>query len=370
MASSPESNVIAAATGLELRSRFDPSEADPGGCVQCLFSDDISLTLRGLRKEAIDSHGTRLIVHECPVLSPVAPFHNELLNALAGSADLLWPQWYGGSLPLEKGTDPGNTEIADRLATRQMLRANHRINAAWLRAAIASCRRGRIPIVPWLPPAVQAAQLSLALAESVLMVAVVVRETAPPSGSLFGFSRSLEWLGRQTGARVFAILPMALSARSELDGISSRAWHGPSSCLTEAVDVVASSPERTHLVSPFVGRPHPASPGEQALAKALLRDPRLQSLFRFNEPIITCFDNRYLVDLVWPNGRVIVEVDGYGCHSDQSAFNADRHRDYELLVSGYLVLRLPHEFVVEDTELAVERVRDVVNFRRQHPFVE
>ena len=48
----------------------------------------------------------------------------------------------------------------------------------------------------------------------------------------------------------------------------------------------------------------------------------------------------------------------------EERFSCDRRRDYELIVSGYLVIRLPQDEVVEDVELAVEKIRDVVLFRR------
>jgi very-short-patch-repair endonuclease len=126
--------------------------------------------------------------------------------------------------------------------------------------------------------------------------------------------------------------------------------------------------ERKHLVSPILNRPHPASPGEQLLARHLARDHQLGRLFQFNQRLETIFSNRYLVDLVWADGRVVVEVDGYGWHSAPSAFHTDRQRDYELTVSGYLVLRLPHDLVMEDPERACDRIRDFVKFRRQNPF--
>ena len=45
---------------------------------------------------------------------------------------------------------------------------------------------------------------------------------------------------------------------------------------------------------------------------------------------------------------------------------ADRHRDFELLVSGYAVLRLSNEEVLTDTARAVAKIRKVVSIR-QHP---
>jgi very-short-patch-repair endonuclease len=61
---------------------------------------------------------------------------------------------------------------------------------------------------------------------------------------------------------------------------------------------------------------------------------------------------------------VIVEVDGYEHHSNRFAFSNDRRRDYELTVSDYLVLRLPHDEVIQDVGIAIEKIRDLVQFRR------
>jgi very-short-patch-repair endonuclease len=117
-------------------------------------------------------------------------------------------------------------------------------------------------------------------------------------------------------------------------------------------------------VWPVIGHPHPYSPGEQLLARRLTEDLMLGGLFQFNVPVRTRFDSRFLVDLLWPEGRVVVEVDGYEHHSNRIAFGNDRRRDYELTVSDYLVLRLPHDEVIQDVEITLEKIRDLVQFRR------
>jgi very-short-patch-repair endonuclease len=129
-------------------------------------------------------------------------------------------------------------------------------------------------------------------------------------------------------------------------------------------------PEATHRVWPVQGRPHPYSPGEQLLARKLGDEPTLGPLFTFNQRVRTRFENDFLVDLVWPAGKVVVEVDGYEHHGNRYAFSLDRRRDYELTVSGYLVLRLPHDEVMADIELAIEKIRDVVRLREVHPPTE
>jgi hypothetical protein len=47
----------------------------------------------------------------------------------------------------------------------------------------------------------------------------------------------------------------------------------------------------------------------------------------------------YEVDLVWPEQRVIVEVDGYEFHGTRKAFDRDRSRDSALATAGHHVLR-------------------------------
>jgi very-short-patch-repair endonuclease len=68
---------------------------------------------------------------------------------------------------------------------------------------------------------------------------------------------------------------------------------------------------------------------------------------------------------LWPEGAVVVELDGYPDHSARDAFERDRHRDYELLMSGYQVLRITNDEVTRDLEAAVGKIRDVVNWRKQ-----
>ncbi|HET7047649.1 MAG TPA: DUF559 domain-containing protein, partial [Solirubrobacteraceae bacterium] len=55
----------------------------------------------------------------------------------------------------------------------------------------------------------------------------------------------------------------------------------------------------------------------------------------FNEPVLG-----YVVDVVWPDQRLIVEVDGYAYHSHRAAFERDRRRDQQLIAAGYRVIRI------------------------------
>jgi very-short-patch-repair endonuclease len=117
-------------------------------------------------------------------------------------------------------------------------------------------------------------------------------------------------------------------------------------------------------LAPWRGAPHPLSEIERRLAAMLHEDVELASLFRFNWYVDTVRGSRPKVDLVWTDGRLVVELDGYPDHTTRRAFIGDRHRDYELALSGYTVLRLANDEVVRDFGRAVEKIRDLVRLRR------
>lgn len=93
-------------------------------------------------------------------------------------------------------------------------------------------------------------------------------------------------------------------------------------------------------------------------------DAELASLFDFNLCVETIHGSRPKVDLLWREGRLVVEIDGYGSHGNRAAFMYDRHRDYELILSGYTVLRLANDEIAQDIEKAVEKIRDLVRLCR------
>jgi very-short-patch-repair endonuclease len=311
----------------------------------------------------------RLASHRCRTIPPLDVLLGQLVGSLAEAAKLLWPDWYDGSLGSSAAATVTEACVSELLATRRILESRRSVNAAWLKGAAAACRLGREPQLPGFSLSTQAEQLALALTEHELVLAVCVDKPDHPPDRLPGLARALEWLARETGASVLALLPAELETRRELDPVTFGAvrWPPPDSVAPASEPALEES---KHVLCPILGRPHPGSPGEQLLARRLARDAELGPLFGFNQRVATVFGDRYLVDLVWPAGRVVVEIDSHGFHTTRSVFNSDRQRDYELLLSGYLVLRLPHDLVVQDADLALARIRDVVDFRRGHPFGE
>ena len=69
---------------------------------------------------------------------------------------------------------------------------------------------------------------------------------------------------------------------------------------------------------------------------------------------------RYIADLLAPEVRLVVEVDG-GYHADRA--EADARRDRALQRAGYTVLRVEATAVLHDLPAVLERIRAAIGSR-------
>jgi very-short-patch-repair endonuclease len=76
------------------------------------------------------------------------------------------------------------------------------------------------------------------------------------------------------------------------------------------------------------------------------------------EPEINVRVERFLVDFLWREQRLVVEVDGERYHRGEVARLADLQRDARLGALGFEVLRLGYWEIVNDPEGVVARVRE------------
>ena len=63
------------------------------------------------------------------------------------------------------------------------------------------------------------------------------------------------------------------------------------------------------------------------------------------------------VDCLWPDTRVVVELDGFAGHGTRVAFREDRARDRKLRVAGYGVTRIAPEQLDDEPEAIAADLR-------------
>ena len=344
--------------GHELNAQQDPAQHQPPRIITCIVPHDCE-------------HGRVLRL---------------LVDQLAQAALYLWPEWYGGMASLAGKADDNESESVLREVNEfRVHNAALRIDHSWFREAMHFCLAGQPPMTKKHGLTTQVRQLANCLRSSDLCILVVAMEINEAVGALLSLAKGCEWLAKEADAKVLLVVPAGTETTTDLSAIpffDASEFHAADKALPRAEREQVSAPseraqsdrstncsstgpcEQKFLVQPLIGRPHPGSPGEQILAAALAKDAELSGLFQFNLPVQTTRGTRYLVDLVWVAGRVVVEVDGFRHHSSRLSFTSDRRRDYELLISDFVVLRLPHDDVVNDPAIAVEKIRDVVRWKK------
>jgi very-short-patch-repair endonuclease len=340
-----------------------------GGEVQTFLCTDVIEAISQLELcEVCSSSDWKMVVQTWEKLPEHEVVLEDILHVLARVTLAIWPMWYGQEVAFCSWEESTLEEdLLNRFKLRELQATRQDVCPPWLRAAVSACQAGKLPVFQLFSKSVQVSQLALAISSSELVIVLALCDRTPLQYRLLSLAKASTWLAQETKARVVVLIPAELAKQQELDSI----LYGAISFPISAQQTVArpTEEESKHVIWPIRGKPHPFSPGEQLLAKKLLQDTELASLFFFNQNVETSHGKRYLVDLLWLGGKVVVEVDGYRNHGNSFAFVEDRHRDYELLISGYVVLRLPHDEVVNDVEIVVEKIRDVVRFRRSQQLI-
>jgi hypothetical protein len=254
-----------------------------------------------------------------------------ILDDLADLAASQWPDWDG----------PESPKLSSRLLP------------AWRGAATRFASAGRRPRFPRLARETEFANLLSVLPALVLLGEVdsVRSERAAP------IIAALEWCCRH-GAAVVALLGEEPAPEAPWDRL-----------LYDAVVVEPSplEPAARRLILPSSDIASRGSAIERRMREALRAAPDLADLFEDEVTLqLGALGPKPRVDLLWRDGKVVVELDGAE-HERDPNYGADRHRDYELLVAGYPVLRLTNAEVKLDLSRSLEKVRRVVNLRRGRP---
>jgi hypothetical protein len=294
-----------------------------------------TLTLIGLRQDQLSeilshtSFAPRILRLDFTGVTTTALAIDRILNDLADLATALWPDW---------GESPQQSS--------QFL-------PGWRRAAMRFASSGRRPRFRRLARETEIVHLLSLFPELVLLgeVDFLRCERAAP------IIAALDWC-RRYGAAIVALLAEQPTSSTPWDLLL------PSVVIVEQ-SAVESAARR--LIWPSSAMASRGSAIERRMREALRAAPDLTGLFE--DEVTVQLDALGLtprVDLLWREGKVVVELDGAE-HERDPNYGADRHRDYELLLAGYLVLRLTNAEVELDLGRSLEKVRRVVNMRRGRP---
>lgn len=381
------------------------------GRVQTVFASDVSRlrawVLDELREGDVVPSVVSVTWDEAPGL------RNELdavIEAMAQAALSIWPRWYSSPIARFEASTEANPSL-ERVVSyaRQQSLA---FSETWTQRVWERCAKNKLPIAKRVVAAEQVRQLALAIDPHHLVLVVSVLRAETKKGRLQTLARAVEWMAAQTRAPLVFLAPAEWRDRAELDAVNFDAIDGDSlgihSFMTAAepdlrVDATARddltpasadesgvilSPSRegdassapvadvpVHalvqagvaaiqcktgvVVEPIYGKPHPLSTVEQHLAKHLAADDELKALFWWNHPM-QVLGSGCKVDLLWQAGGLVIEVDGPD-HLVANKYNADRRRDYVLLLEGYTTLRITNDAVNYDVGVVIEQIRKVVH---------
>jgi hypothetical protein len=291
------------------------------GMAQSQLGEVLSRTSSALQMLRLDLFG----------VATAANAIDRILNDLADLAAALWPDWDGSECPKPF---PG------------ML-------PAWRLAATRFTSSGRRPRFPRLAREMEFPLLLSALPGIVLLAEVdaLRSERAAP------IIAALDWC-RRHGAAVVALLGEQPVPEPPWDLLLYDAIIvGPPPIEPAARRLILSSSDIASSGSAI----------ERRMREALQATPDLAGLFEHEVTLqLGALGPTPRVDLLWRGGKVVLELDGPE-HERDPNYGADRHRDYELLVAGYLVLRLTNAEIQLDLSRSLEKVRRVVNLRRRLP---
>ena len=342
----------------------------PAGTVKCFLGAGFEGVRRLLESETPDFRRPILLLKRVDSIPTASQLIQDVLHTMATAARNLWPVWF-------TDVDFGlGISAADRAAVRsrasQLAEQVPGLSAIWVRRAVLKAMEGQPPLLRNFPRATQLHQTRLAISRKGLVLVMALSPTGQRDGSLLSLANAVLWLARNAKLAVAVLLPAEMSEHPALAHI----LYDPIICASLSAN--SSEPTAGHEVCAVdetistakiwlwlgEGRTHPSSAGEAKLAAALRADTELARLFSANQAVETAYNNRPIVDLFWRQGRVVVEIDGPD-HRQPQKYAADRRRDFELLVSGYSVLRVLNEEVMTDTAKVLAQIREVVRYCRR-----
>ncbi len=306
----------------------------------------------------------RVLFLKFPSANTTDSIVEKIIAVLAETALRLWPIWFDNVSFGQAANDKAGRQAAAEIV-RGSAPALPGLMLPWALKATQLALAGRLPRVRKTNPTTELTQLSLAIGRTGLILLFDCDDIRSDERNQHAAISALEWIAVHGDAAVIALFSELPPFVPPFDRILYGALRVGPTDLPGAPLAGEPAHRDEPWIAPWRGKPHPLSDVELRMFNALGKDPALAPLFTFNTLIDTVHGSKPKVDLLWKQGRLVIELDGYGSHGNRTAFIGDRQRDYELLLSGYIVLRLVNEEVQQDLELALEKIRSVVRIQKR-----
>lgn len=317
------------------------------------------------RLDRVEDCEQRVLFLKFPSADTADGIVERIIAILAETALRLWPIWFD-NVSFDQMTNDKVGRHAAAEAIRSAAPGVAGLLLPWALKAIQLALSGRVPRVRKTNAATELTQLSLTISRTGLVLLFDCDDVRADERNQLAAICTLEWIAEHGDAAVIALFSELPPFVPPFDRILYGALRVGQTDLANTHPPDETVRKNAPWIAPWRGKPHPLSDTELRLYNALGRDDELSSLFTFNTLIETVGGTKPKVDLLWQDGRLVVELDGYGSHGNRSAFFDDRRRDYELIRSGYIVLRLVNEEIEQDLELAMEKIRSIVRLRQPY----
>jgi hypothetical protein len=93
--------------------------------------------------------------------------------------------------------------------------------------------------------------------------------------------------------------------------------------------------------------------------------PAFCKQFGLPEPTLSTDVAGYEADALFPDERIVIELDSWDFHGDKDAFETDRDKDVDRLVAGYVTVRITWERIEHRSAREAARLHELVRQRRE-----
>ena len=155
----------------------------------------------------------------------------------------------------------------------------------------------------------------------------------------------------------------AQATRSELADLFGEA-RGQRLLSDAALDAALSRAPANHPGAAAIRKLQRDDPGSTyTRSRAERRIRRLMREGELPQPLVGASLNGCTVDFLWPDHRLILEVDGHDTHGDRLAFEADRRRDQVHAAAGYTVIRITWRQLLGEPMAVLARIAQALAVR-------